>query len=73
MPFTAAIESRLEGLEIELAILRDRRQMEECKLENIENVNLRQRFQDMLDRLYQEQIDKEQEKYLLLELLKHEN
>ncbi|KAK9718932.1 TAFII55 protein conserved region [Popillia japonica] len=69
----AAIESRLEGLEIELAILRDRRQMEECKLENIENVNLRQRFQDMLDRLYQEQIDKEQEKYLLLELLKHEN
>lgn len=73
MRFTAAIESRLEGLEIELAILRDRRQMEECKLENIENVNLRQRFQDMLDRLYQEQIDKEQEKYLLLELLKHEN
>lgn len=40
------------------------------KIENIENLALRQRFQDILDRLLQEQIDKENEKYDLLELLK---
>lgn len=44
--------------------------MEESKLENIENINLRQRFQKMVGRLLQEQFDKEQERCDLLELLK---
>ncbi|KRT79844.1 hypothetical protein AMK59_8336 [Oryctes borbonicus] len=67
------IEARLEELDIELTILKERRQIEECKLESIENVNLRQRFQDMLERLFQDQLEKEQEKFLLLELLKQDN
>lgn len=63
-------EARLIDLDVELKSLKNRRQMEESKLENIENINLRQRFQKMVGRLLQEQFDKEQERCDLLELLK---
>lgn len=64
------IESRLEELDLELADLKTRRQEQEIKIDNIENIALRQRFQDILNGLLQEQMDKEQEKYELQELLK---
>lgn len=60
----------MEELEVELTELRNRRTQQEVKIENIENLALRQRFQDILDRLLQDQIEKENEKYDLMELLK---
>lgn len=65
-----SIMSRLDELQLELADLKIRRQQQEMEIENIENIALRQRFQNILDRLLQEQIEKEQEKYGLEELLK---
>lgn len=65
------IESRLEELHIELMDLRNRRQQQELEIENLENLALRQRFQDILDRLLQEQIEKEHEKFDLQEMLKN--
>lgn len=67
----ANIQTRLEEIETELTELKNRRIQQEVKIENIENLALRQRFQDILHRLLQEQIDKENEKYELLELLKN--
>ncbi|EFA00911.1 transcription initiation factor TFIID subunit 7 [Tribolium castaneum] len=64
------ILARLEELQLELDNLKMRRQHQEMEIENIENLALRQRFQNILDRLLQEQIEKEQEKYGLEELLK---
>lgn len=68
--FLANIQVRLEELEAELTELRNRRTQQEVKIENIENLALRQRFQDILDRMLQDQIEKENEKYDLMELLK---
>ncbi|XP_018331888.1 transcription initiation factor TFIID subunit 7 [Agrilus planipennis] len=65
-----SILTRLEELQAELADLKARRQQQELEIENIENIALRQRFQDILDRLLQEQIEKETEQYQLEELLK---
>ncbi|XP_022915644.1 transcription initiation factor TFIID subunit 7 [Onthophagus taurus] len=64
------IEQRLEELEIELNDIKERQQQEEYKIENIENFALRQRFQDNVNRLLQDQMEKEQEQYELQELLK---
>nr|XP_023013480.1 transcription initiation factor TFIID subunit 7 [Leptinotarsa decemlineata] len=64
------IQVRLDEIDAELADLKAKRQQQEVKIENIENLALRQRFQDSLDSLLQEQIEKENEKYDLLELLK---
>lgn len=64
------IEQRLEEIELELADLKTRRQEQEMKIDNIENLALRQRFQDILDGLLQDQMEKEQERYELQELLK---
>lgn len=64
------IESRLDEIELELADLKTKRQEQELKIEKIENLALRQRFQDILDGLLQEQMEKEQERYELQELLK---
>jgi hypothetical protein len=44
-----------------LADLRNRRQQQELEIANIENYALRQRFQDILDNLLTEQLEKEQE------------
>lgn len=71
--YVGAIESRLDDLDVELADLKARRQQQELEIENLENLALRQRFQDILDRLLQEQLEKEQEQYDLQELLKHAN
>ncbi|XP_056645459.1 transcription initiation factor TFIID subunit 7 [Diorhabda sublineata] len=65
-----SVQARLDEIELEIADLKDKRQQQETKIENIENLALRQRFQDMSESLLQEQIEKEQEKYDLLELLK---
>lgn len=51
----------MEGLQHELTDLRVRRHQQELEIANIENYALRQRFQDILDNLLQEQLDKEQE------------
>lgn len=64
-----AIEARMDELDVELADLKARRQQQEAEIERIENQALRQRFQDILDRLMQEQLDKEQEQYELHEML----
>ncbi|XP_065160535.1 transcription initiation factor TFIID subunit 7 [Atheta coriaria] len=76
VPFTsmdltkANIENRLEEIHKELAELKLRRQQQESEVENIENHALRQRFQDILITLYQEQLEKEREQQDLQELLK---
>lgn len=64
------IEARLETLEMELTDLKAKRQQQEMKIDTIENLALRQRFQDILDGLLQQQMEKEQEMYELQELLK---
>lgn len=66
----ANIENRLEEIHKELAELKLRRQQQESEVENIENHALRQRFQDILITLYQEQLEKEREQQDLQELLK---
>lgn len=59
--FVASIRSRLDALQQQLADLRNRRQQQELEIANIENYALRQRFQDILDNLLTEQLEKEQE------------
>lgn len=65
------LQARIEEIGAHLNELKMRRQQQELKIENIENLALRQRFQEMLDRLLQEQIEKEHERDDLIELLKH--
>uniref|UniRef100_R4FNG6 Putative transcription initiation factor tfiid subunit n=2 Tax=Rhodnius TaxID=13248 RepID=R4FNG6_RHOPR len=55
------IRARLEELQREMAELRIRRDQQELDMANIENLTLRQRFQDILDSLLQQQLDKDQE------------
>lgn len=50
-------------------MLKARRQEQEYEIETMENLALRQRFQDILDRLLQEQLEKEQEQDALQEAL----
>ncbi|KAF5286704.1 hypothetical protein FQA39_LY16187 [Lamprigera yunnana] len=69
----SAIESRLEELDADLAELKARRLQQELEIENLENLALRQRLQDILDRLLQEQLEKEQEQYDLQQIIKQEN
>lgn len=64
-----AIRARLEELRGELNELKVRRVQQEMEVANIENFALRQRFQEILDGLLQEQLDKEQEYQELSELL----
>ncbi|CAH2014355.1 unnamed protein product [Acanthoscelides obtectus] len=66
----ANIQARLDELEAEINDVKLKRQQQEIKIENIENLALRQRFQDKLERLLQEQYEKEQERFELTELLK---
>ncbi|CAG2059208.1 unnamed protein product [Timema podura] len=64
-----SIQSRLNELEHQLLELRHRRQQQELEIANIENYALRQRFQDILDHLLTEQLEKEQEYQELTSLL----
>lgn len=59
--FSEDIQARLDELRSELNELRIRRSQQEMEVANIENIALRQRFQEILDGLIQEQLDKEQE------------
>lgn len=63
------IRARLEILEKELTDLRNRRQQQELEIANIENQALRQRFQDILDNLLTEMLEKEQEYQELTSLM----
>lgn len=65
-----SIQNRVNELDAEIADLKAKRQQQENKIENIENLALRQRFQDILESLLQEQFEKEQERYGLVEMLK---
>lgn len=51
----------MNALQAELSELKARRQQQEIELANIENIALRQRFQDILDNLLSEQLEKEQQ------------
>ncbi|XP_069681061.1 transcription initiation factor TFIID subunit 7 [Periplaneta americana] len=55
------LRARIDVLQQQLADLRNRRQQQELEIANIENYALRQRFQDILDNLLTEQLEKEQE------------
>ncbi|XP_050299697.1 transcription initiation factor TFIID subunit 7 [Anthonomus grandis grandis] len=64
------IEAKLQELTIELNDIKTRRIEQEMKIENIENLALRQRFQANVERLLQEQLEKEHDIYELQELMK---
>uniref|UniRef100_A0A1B6EID4 TAFII55 protein conserved region domain-containing protein n=1 Tax=Cuerna arida TaxID=1464854 RepID=A0A1B6EID4_9HEMI len=66
---TGEIRARMESLQQQLSDLKVRRHQQELEIANIENYALRQRFQDILDNLLQEQLDKEQEYQELSSLL----
>lgn len=55
---------------MELNDIKARRVEQEMKIESIENLTLRQRFQTNVERLLQDQIEKEHDIYELHELLK---
>lgn len=54
-------DMRLATLHAELSALRQRRQQQEIEIANIENVKLRQRFQEILDNLLTQEMQKVQE------------
>lgn len=60
----------MEQLQAQLNELRTRRENHEMEIVNIENLTLRQRFQEILDNLLQELMEKEQEYQQLQEMLK---
>lgn len=66
---TNEIRSRMDALQQQLTDLRVRRHQQELEITNIENYALRQRFQEILDNLLQEQLEKEQEYQELSSLL----
>lgn len=66
----SAIERRLEDLQMDLEQLKMRCCQHETDIENSDNLNLRQRLQDIRDRCIQDQLQKEQEIFDLQELLK---
>lgn len=56
----------MNTLQIELNELKTRRHQQELEIANIENIALRQRFQDILDNLLSEQLEKEQQVIFVL-------
>lgn len=56
-----SLQARLEHLHAELAVLRERRLQQEFEITSIENVKLRQRFQEILDNLLSQEMQKLQE------------
>ncbi|CAH1127300.1 unnamed protein product [Ceutorhynchus assimilis] len=65
-----SIEAKLEDLTLELNDIKTRRVEQEMKIESIENLTLRQRFQSNVERLLQEQIEKEHDIYEMQDLMK---
>jgi len=55
------LKDRLKVLEMELNELRSKRQQQEQEIVKMENMSLRQRFQDILDNLLTELMQKELE------------
>lgn len=56
-----SVQMRLATLHTELAELQQRRQQQELEIANIENVKLRQRFQEILDNLLTQEMQKVRE------------
>lgn len=67
--FTANIEARLEDIKLEVAMLKARRQEKMFEIDNMENLALRQRFQDILGDLLQELLEKQHEQEALQDAL----
>ncbi|XP_019869725.1 transcription initiation factor TFIID subunit 7 [Aethina tumida] len=65
------IESRMDQIHKELEMLKAQQHQQETKIESVENLALRHRFQESLQQLLQKQLEKEQELYDLQELLKN--
>ncbi|XP_066253955.1 transcription initiation factor TFIID subunit 7 [Euwallacea similis] len=65
-----SVEAKLDELNSELNDIKAKRVEQEIKIGSIENLALRQRFQANVERLLQEQIEKEHDVYQLQELLK---
>ncbi|KAK7604634.1 hypothetical protein V9T40_005820 [Parthenolecanium corni] len=63
------LRNKMNVLQAELNELKARRQQQEIELANIENSALRQRFQDILDNLLSEQLEKEQQYQELASML----
>ncbi|KOC67187.1 Transcription initiation factor TFIID subunit 7 [Habropoda laboriosa] len=61
-----SLQTRLATLHAELAELRQRRQQQEIEIANIENVKLRQRFQEILDNLLTQEMQKVQEVCIII-------
>lgn len=57
----------------ELAELRQRRQQQELEIANIENVKLRQRFQEILDNLLTQEMQKVQEVCIIIYIILNNN
>ena len=68
-----SLQARRETLHIELVELRQRRQQQELEITSIENVKLRQRFQEILDNLLSQEMQKVQEVCTFLLVLFCEN
>lgn len=64
--FAENLRNKMNVLQAELNELKARRQQQETELANIENSALRQRFQDILDNLLSEQLEKEQQVSIVL-------
>ncbi|XP_039291308.1 transcription initiation factor TFIID subunit 7 isoform X3 [Nilaparvata lugens] len=63
------IQAKLEVLQQQLSDLAVRRHQQEVEIANIENMALRQRFQEILDSLLQQQLEKEHKYQELMQLL----
>lgn len=67
------MQTRLATLHAELAELRQRRQQQELEIANIENVKLRQRFQEILDNLLTQEMQKVQEVCIIIYIILNNN
>lgn len=67
------MQTRLATLHAELAELRQRRQQQELEIANIENVKLRQRFQEILDNLLTQEMQKVQEVCIIIHIILNNN
>lgn len=67
------MQTRLATLHAELTELRQRRQQQELEIANIENVKLRQRFQEILDNLLTQEMQKVQEVCIIIHIILNNN
>lgn len=56
-----SVQVRRERLQIELATLQEQRRQQEATVEGIDNMKLRERFQDIIDNILEQEAQKMQE------------